>query len=223
MRRSTVCLAAACLALLLAGCTSTPQESTRREGCRLLVSADTITDARMQSLDISQDAAGCRITGLAPAHDTADRQQQALAAMATSHCKAIATPGEIRQIDKPDTVLYGFTLLLAPPAAGAGCPARDSSPSAHADAAIDVSSRNMHPPSYPPAAYRAGIEGRVVLMMLVDDDGQPAAILVDTSSGHELLDQAAIRAARNWRFHRNVDPARPGVALARVPVEFKLG
>ena len=40
----------------------------------------------------------------------------------------------------------------------------------------------------------------MLLRVLVDDEGRTKAIEVNTSSGHEMLDQAAIAAIRKWRF-----------------------
>lgn len=62
---------------------------------------------------------------------------------------------------------------------------------------------------YPRAARRQGIEGVVVLHLLLDEKGLVRKIELKQSSGHAILDQAALRAARHWRFQ----PAlRNGVA-----------
>lgn len=58
------------------------------------------------------------------------------------------------------------------------------------------------PPRYPPAMLRRGIEGRVVLRALVSNDGRPAHIEVDVSSGYAEFDKSAMQAARNWRFDK---------------------
>jgi TonB family protein len=62
----------------------------------------------------------------------------------------------------------------------------------------------------------------VLLTITIGADGAVERVEVDTSSGHEELDRAAVEAAEGWRF----EPARlDGVAVAhevRVPVEFRL-
>jgi periplasmic protein TonB len=77
-------------------------------------------------------------------------------------------------------------------------------------------------PRYPSIARRRGIEGRVVLRVQVDAEGHPAQVVVLASSSHEVLDKAALRALRKWRF----EPAkRAGIAIAGqvdVPVSFRL-
>jgi protein TonB len=79
------------------------------------------------------------------------------------------------------------------------------------------------PPAYPIAALREGIEGTVLLRVLVDETGKPVQVMVLKSSGSRALDAAArdhVLAA--WRFH----PAQRGghavQAWAQVPVKFSL-
>lgn len=75
---------------------------------------------------------------------------------------------------------------------------------------------------YPPAALRRRLEGTVTLEVRVDPHGHPAQIAIASSSGAELLDEAAIAAVRRWRFI----PARLGqesvAGSVRVPVRFRL-
>jgi protein TonB len=56
------------------------------------------------------------------------------------------------------------------------------------------------PPVYPDRAVSRGIEGRVVLVVLVRSDGSVGDVRIETSSGSEILDRAAMRAVRGWRF-----------------------
>ncbi len=71
------------------------------------------------------------------------------------------------------------------------------------------------PPDYPAAAVRAGRQGRVVLEVEVRADGTVGDCTVVASSGHRLLDHAAVDAVRRWRF-------RDGPGRVRVPIEFVL-
>jgi TonB family protein len=54
--------------------------------------------------------------------------------------------------------------------------------------------------SYPRAAYLRKLEGTVVLSMVVNFDGSVTEVEVIQSSGHRLLDRAALVAARSYRF-----------------------
>lgn len=75
---------------------------------------------------------------------------------------------------------------------------------------------------YPATARQLGIEGTTVLRIRVVEDGQVGEVEVEHSAGHADLDQAAVDAARRWRF----EPARRGeqaVAMwVRAPVRFAL-
>lgn len=62
---------------------------------------------------------------------------------------------------------------------------------------------------YPPAAVAGGIEGEVRLILKLSDDGSIVDVDVAASSGHILLDQAAIKAAYamgrvNWAPSREL-------------------
>jgi len=82
--------------------------------------------------------------------------------------------------------------------------------------------RDTPRPEYPDAARRAGREGRVLLRVLIDDQGEAKAVEVSASSGSEVLDQAATSAIKRWRFH----PARAGdqpiESWVSVPIDFRL-
>ena len=75
---------------------------------------------------------------------------------------------------------------------------------------------------YPPAARRRGVTGTVHLEISIGTDGAIASVSVDTSSSHEILDRAAVEAARSTRrvpFPENVRPAQLRV---RLPVYFQI-
>jgi protein TonB len=55
-------------------------------------------------------------------------------------------------------------------------------------------------PSYPRAAYLRKLEGTVVLIMIVNSEGIVTEVEMIQSSGHRLLDRAALVAARGYRF-----------------------
>ena len=77
-------------------------------------------------------------------------------------------------------------------------------------------------PDYPIPSLRRREEGIVLLNVLVQTDGTPAAISLNRSCGHPLLDRAALEAVHRWTF----EPARAGgvpvSSLAVVPVRFSL-
>jgi protein TonB len=85
-----------------------------------------------------------------------------------------------------------------------------------------VSFRHTPPPDYPDAARKDGKEGRVILRVLVDEEGRSKLVEINLSSGSYLLDQAAAEAIKRWRF----SPARygdsPTASWVKIPVDFRL-
>lgn len=49
---------------------------------------------------------------------------------------------------------------------------------------------------YPPQAIQQGLEGEVILLLQLAEDGRLLSASIARSSGHALLDQAALEAAR---------------------------
>jgi protein TonB len=49
---------------------------------------------------------------------------------------------------------------------------------------------------YPPEAIAQGLEGEVLVLMVLNENGQVMAARIEQSSGHRLLDEAALRAIR---------------------------
>lgn len=77
-------------------------------------------------------------------------------------------------------------------------------------------------PFYPRIARRQGQEGKVLLDVVVDEDGKSLTVTIIQSSGHKALDDEAVKTVRNWKFV----PARRDGKLVQanviVPIEFKL-
>ncbi|MFZ2267270.1 MAG: energy transducer TonB [Azonexus sp.] len=70
---------------------------------------------------------------------------------------------------------------------------------------------------YPAEAIAQGLEGEVLVLMLLDEQGRVAAARVEQGSGHRLLDDAALKAIR--ALH-SVPAEAPREAI--LPVSFKL-
>src|SRR3546814_935893 len=102
-------------------------------------------------------------------------------------------------------------------------PPAPPAPPQNISASVDISSKNMNPPRYPPAAVRAGIEGTVILIIDVDANGNVVDVSVERSSRNRDLDRAAIAAARKWRFNPSVVNGQKAAGRVRVPVDFTLG
>ncbi|GAG91589.1 unnamed protein product, partial [marine sediment metagenome] len=77
-------------------------------------------------------------------------------------------------------------------------------------------------PEYPSLARQAGIEGQTVVKALVETDGSIREVQILKSSGNQMLDEAALAAARKAKF----TPAKQRDTFVRVwvsiPMRFKL-
>ena len=80
----------------------------------------------------------------------------------------------------------------APPAARALPPNARAAARHQIEAAQRKLSQHLY---YPPAAVARGLEGEVRLLLTIADDGSITDVVVAASSGHALLDQAAVKAA----------------------------
>lgn len=69
---------------------------------------------------------------------------------------------------------------------------------------------------YPPEAIKRGLEGEVILLLQTARDGRVVSASIARSSGHVLLDQAALEAARRL----GALPGSPRQTL--FPVNFRL-
>ena len=77
-------------------------------------------------------------------------------------------------------------------------------------------------PHYPLLARNQGIEGRVVINVLVSAQGTVKTISVGQSSGSRLLDKAALQTVKKWRFHPVLHNGKAVPSSETVPVVFKL-
>ena len=81
---------------------------------------------------------------------------------------------------------------------------------------------NNPKPGYPAFARRMGIEGEVMIKVLVSSQGTALKIEVAHSSGYEILDKAAAEAVKNWRFVPAKHGDSPVEEWVQVPVAFRL-
>jgi periplasmic protein TonB len=78
-------------------------------------------------------------------------------------------------------------------------------------------------PTYPREALLGGIQGTVVLKVLVDVDGKPLSVEIERSSGNRKLDDAARRQVlRKWMFRPAIRDGQAVQVYGIVPVNFSL-
>ncbi|MDL5054764.1 energy transducer TonB [Oscillatoria laete-virens NRMC-F 0139] len=78
------------------------------------------------------------------------------------------------------------------------------------------------PPKYPAEALRKKQEGTVLLRVQVTPEGRAEEVTLSRSSGHSLLDDAAIKAVRGWRFQPAKVGGFPVASTVEVPVDFRI-
>jgi periplasmic protein TonB len=78
-------------------------------------------------------------------------------------------------------------------------------------------------PNYPDLARRAGVQGSVILLVVIGADGRVGEIQVLTSPDPRFgFDLAAIEAVKQWRYRPAILGGRPVAVQASVIVEFTL-
>jgi TonB family protein len=87
---------------------------------------------------------------------------------------------------------------------------------------FDAEYLNNIPPKYPASAKRMGMEGEVILLVVVQENGSPAEIKIHQSSGFDILDESAILAVKKWSFISAKQNGQNISASVLVPIKFQL-
>ena len=78
-------------------------------------------------------------------------------------------------------------------------------------------------PRYPINELRNGVQGTVILRVLVDIDGKPVDVSIETSSGNRNLDKEARQhVLKTWRFKPAMQNGQAVQAYGLVPIAFNL-
>jgi len=103
-------------------------------------------------------------------------------------------------------------------------PSLEPDPTVHPDNKEVVSVlpryRETPQPPYPPLARRRGYEGTTLLSLYILENGTVGEVVVKKTSGHSVLDRAAVKAVRKWLFEPGT---RMGAAIplwVDVPIRF---
>ena len=158
--------------------------------------------------------------------DTLDTARVALSGTLREGDRIIAAPRLVVAIDDGTAAMHarakdgGSSFRMEAVVTDLG---RDPGPAAGLSAPADAPARtagfaSMQPPRYPPSMNT----GEVVLLVEVAADGTAAGIMLDRSSGHADLDEAAMEAARAWTFVPAFKDGRAVAGKVRVPVRFEM-
>jgi protein TonB len=127
----------------------------------------------------------------------------------------VAEPTPAPQI-APSTASSSASNTPAPPAPPA--PAPDT----FTEANFKANYAHNPKPDYPAIAKSRGWQGKVFLRVQVSVDGSAENVVVDRSSGHDMLDESAIEAVKKWRFIPAKRGETPVASSVIVPIIFTL-
>ncbi|WP_371366361.1 hypothetical protein SRRS_07510 [Sporomusa rhizae] len=78
-------------------------------------------------------------------------------------------------------------------------------------------------PEYPSEARANHLEGDVLLRITISVEGKVSNVEVAESSGHDILDEAAVNAVSKWRFiPARADNGQTIVSAVDIPIVFRL-
>lgn len=116
------------------------------------------------------------------------------------------------------------TTVPPPPArvtpAPAPAPPRESKPVRLSSEILVGKAISKPAPQYPTIAKAAGVQGPVVVQVLIDENGRVVSAKV--TSGHPLLQQAALQTAYRWKFSPTVLTGTPVKVTGVVTYNFVL-
>jgi TonB family protein len=133
-----------------------------------------------------------------PAEIAADWQPAAVRPLAASLSKAAAEPPAV---------------ALSPPSSAAPMTAGFETPASFAGNA---------PPVYPAMAVNNRWSGSVLLKLWIDEAGAVTDVRIERSSGHGVLDAAAVNAVRHWRGKPKRVDGRGVATIELQEIKFRL-
>jgi TonB family protein len=139
-------------------------------------------------------------------------------------------PPQMRKRPAPDQVLPEVTLTDMPPRPKSTHPVADPMISAamtieqfvglDEDSAADLSGNR--PPVYPLDAVRRRLQGVVLLQLRITAQGKVEDVKLIQSSGHPILDNAAIDAVASWQGRPARRWGQAVTSVERLPIRFRL-
>lgn len=87
---------------------------------------------------------------------------------------------------------------------------------------IDAAGIHNQAPVYPKLSRKRKEQGTVLLLLLVNHDGQVADIKIRHSSGFDRLDQAAVQAVKKWQFTPAKQDGKAIDYWYEMPINFSL-
>ncbi len=130
---------------------------------------------------------------------------------------ATSMPGT--ETSNPETVAVNWHVSPATTPKAENGPSDDSiGPNVSQRPPVDANELSTPPPQYPAISRRLGEEGRVVVRVLIGQNGSAIKGEINQSSGFDRLDQAALFAVMAWHYRQ---PSGENTWL-NIPVKFTL-
>ncbi|BBL72348.1 hypothetical protein MoryE10_29540 [Methylogaea oryzae] len=109
----------------------------------------------------------------------------------------------------------------APPPPAAAAPAAPA-PAPFQEANYKANYLQNPPPRYPSMARERHWQGEVLVRTRILADGTAGEVRLERSSGHDVLDEAALEAVRQWRFVAAKEGDKAVDSWVIIPIDFKL-
>jgi protein TonB len=135
---------------------------------------------------------------------------------------AISAPAPTAEVAEKSVPAAVAAVAAAPAGPAAAPPAPPAPPAGPRILTSGVEYLKPPQPEYPPQSKRMGEQGKVVLRVLVNEQGLPDQVLVQTSSGFARLDEAGRQAALRALFKPHQEDGRPVPVFVIVPLSFHL-
>jgi len=132
------------------------------------------------------------------------------------------TPTEKQEQDASPPAERQENLAALSPAAGARVASEAAAKAAEKGPGVAPRLLANPKPVYPKQARKRGVEGRVLLRVLVGTTGESLDVTTLQSSGHPILDEAANRAVQKWRFVPAQRAGLPVAAALDIPIVFRI-
>jgi protein TonB len=76
--------------------------------------------------------------------------------------------------------------------------------------------------NYPRSAKRRNIQGNVLIEVWLDENGEQTNLMIVNSSGHQILDSAALKGISEWEFRQHQNQGQAIAHRVQIPINFKL-
>lgn len=204
------------LAGMLPATTAWAAKPVADTACAPFAAIPRMRDVAVTTLSMQPADGRCVVEVSAANGNALRRQQRVLEGIAQQAC------GTLPEVMSADVAAVSLQLRMPATCAGQGSGDHGVADLFAGDPAVWSAPRGLVP-RYPPQAVMEGLSGRSMLKVLLNAQGAVVAVALAASSGHAVLDEAAVEEVRRWHFIRNeVQGAVPALSVLHVPMRYEL-